>query len=131
MIVQYASAAAALGYEGAHVTRRLFKINLLFQIFRVFSKELDRCRNNVDELGPVFERNERKILSMYTKYSHNKPKSEQLAEEFAGYLGVSWNSVSDPKGYSNILKMTALNTQFDDTKDNDFYINTTRNVGTR
>uniref|UniRef100_A0A146KTA1 Triple functional domain protein n=2 Tax=Lygus hesperus TaxID=30085 RepID=A0A146KTA1_LYGHE len=53
----------------------------------VFLKELERCLTDVNELGLIFERNERKMMSMYTRYTHNHDKQKPaVLDKFGEYF---------------------------------------------
>lgn len=47
---------------------------------RVFLQAIEKCGENVSELGPLFKRSERK-LHMYIVYCQNKAKSEYIVSE--------------------------------------------------
>ncbi|CAG0884605.1 unnamed protein product [Cyprideis torosa] len=48
---------------------------------RTFSKDLERCIEHPEELGPLFKKHERK-LNIYIKYCENKPKSDYIVADY-------------------------------------------------
>jgi hypothetical protein len=55
----------------------------------VFLQAIEKCGENVAELGPLFKRHERK-LHMYIVYCQNKAKSEYIVSEYIDtYFEVS------------------------------------------
>jgi len=55
----------------------------------VFLQAIEKCGENVGDLGPLFKRSERK-LHMYIVYCQNKAKSEYIVSEYIDtYFEVS------------------------------------------
>ncbi|KAF6201866.1 hypothetical protein GE061_004262 [Apolygus lucorum] len=53
----------------------------------IFLKQLEKCSTDVNLLGRTYEIHERKMMSMYTRYSHNHDKQKTAAtEKFEEYL---------------------------------------------
>ncbi|XP_014666021.1 PREDICTED: LOW QUALITY PROTEIN: triple functional domain protein-like [Priapulus caudatus] len=50
-----------------------------------FLKELEKCVDDPDRLGPTFLRYERR-LHMYVVYCQNKPKSEYIVQDYVNYF---------------------------------------------
>lgn len=53
---------------------------LMCEMCSVFLQAIEKCGENVGELGPLFKRYERK-LHMYIVYCQNKAKSEYIVSE--------------------------------------------------
>jgi len=61
----------------------------------VFLQAIEKCGENVGDLGPLFKRHERK-LHMYIVYCQNKAKSEYIVSEYIDtYFEVSLFSPID------------------------------------
>ena len=61
--------------------------------FSVFLQAIEKCGENVAELGPLFKRHERK-LHMYIVYCQNKAKSEYIVSEYIDtYFEVSHETI--------------------------------------
>jgi hypothetical protein len=56
-------------------------IMFLFCVYRYFLKELEKCVEHPERLGPLFKRYERKLY-MYVVYCQNKPVSEFIVSEY-------------------------------------------------
>lgn len=55
----------------------------------MFLQAIEKCGENVGDLGPLFKRSERK-LHMYIVYCQNKAKSEYIVSEYIDtYFEVS------------------------------------------
>ena len=72
----------------------LFKMTDEFILFffprSVFLQAIEKCGENVGDLGPLFKRSERK-LHMYIVYCQNKAKSEYIVSEYIDtYFEVSF-----------------------------------------
>ena len=60
----------------------------------MFLQAIEKCGENVGDLGPLFKRSERK-LHMYIVYCQNKAKSEYIVSEYIDtYFEVSSSAVS-------------------------------------
>jgi triple functional domain protein len=65
---------------------------ILFFNDSVFLQAIEKCGENVGDLGPLFKRSERK-LHMYIVYCQNKAKSEYIVSEYIDtYFEVSFTS---------------------------------------
>ncbi len=59
----------------------------------MFLQAIEKCGENVAELGPLFKRHERK-LHMYIVYCQNKAKSEYIVSEYIDtYFEVSQETI--------------------------------------
>ncbi|XP_063844125.1 triple functional domain protein-like isoform X3 [Scylla paramamosain] len=50
-----------------------------------FMKNIERCLEHPEEIGPVFQRSEKR-LQIYVKYCQNKPTSEYIVSEYSNYF---------------------------------------------
>lgn len=77
-----------------HVKRVFYEpIGIIIWLFSVFLQAIEKCGENVGDLGPLFKRSERK-LHMYIVYCQNKAKSEYIVSEYIDtYFEVSQRSL--------------------------------------
>lgn len=57
-------------------------------VLSFFMKNIERCVEHPEEIGPVFQRSEKR-LQIYVKYCQNKPTSEYIVSEYSNYFEVS------------------------------------------
>lgn len=50
-------------------------------------KNIERCLDHPEEIGPVFQRSEKR-LQIYVKYCQNKPTSEYIVSEHSVFFEV-------------------------------------------
>lgn len=77
----------------------------------MFLQAIEKCGENVGDLGPLFKRHERK-LHMYIVYCQNKAKSEYIVSEYIDtYFEVSlfYRSIDRCRGKQQKLRVFSEN----------------------
>lgn len=59
----------------------------VYKFLSFFMKNIERCLEHPEEIGPVFQRSEKR-LQIYVKYCQNKPTSEYIVSEYSNYFEV-------------------------------------------